>query len=300
MEALLDTTNDFRSGDKETTNNNLATTVPQCIKNIPPTNPSREALTDDQMRLASVGCKNKAFMTLKYPREAKFRIDPHINSQSIGLISFYPAEGAIPDSEGSFGVLKLRGNFPTMRDADNWADNLIRFHDSLSEIDFVYVGQDFPLFVNNEKYTKATREIDIRKTVDDTVRYNQKQKAEREDREIKEIEERQKALLDKTHEKEKNTIFKDLDFYIALRVKRANALMTIDKAEEKKKEAHEVAERTLIEIADLEKEHPDYLEEYMERYKREIEKTGANVTQNPLIKYMNEEESKKKLETIQE
>jgi Family of unknown function (DUF5832) len=300
----FDNTNDFRSADKETTNTNLSNKIPQCMKDIPVADPSREPLTEEQMKLASVGCKNRAFMTLDFPRKAKFRVDPPINGQSIGLISFYPSKNAVPDADGCFGVLKIRGNFPTMRDADNMADTLVRYHDTLSEIDFVHVGRDFPLFINNDMYTKVTREIDIQKTVDDNVRYNKKQQQEREDREIKNIQERQRALLDKTHEKEKETIYRDLDFYITLRVKRANALMTIDEAMKKAKEAEAVAEKTLKEIEEIEQNNPDYAAEYMERYKREVKGIGANIEQNPLISYMKKEDDdrikRQTLETIKE
>ncbi len=272
--------------DQETRNVEVSTQAPQCMLDRQTPDGSRQPLTDSQLRDATTELIKKDFVNLKYPKSLKFRVDPRINGQSIGLISFLPSRGATPDKDGCFGVLKLRGNFPSVEEADNWSENLIRHYDSFSEIDMTYVGRDFPLMANNLMYTATTREIDIRKVVDDVTKSALKAKREQEEREIKEIQERQQKLLNPNHEEEKEKSLDDLDYYVQLRVKKANAQMLIDEANKKIAEAQEVISKSDTEINDMEVNHPDYKEEFMGRYQNALKSVGADASKNPLIQYM--------------
>jgi len=288
----------FRSDD---TRQNIEKTnkVPQCILDRPPMTPDRQPLTDAQLKDAKSQLLNKEYTKLSFPRNMKFRVDPTINGQKFGLISFIPSKGASPDNEGCFGILKLRGNFGTEEDADLMSENLIRNYDSFAEIDVVFVGRDFPLMINNDMYVAQTREIDIRKKIDDVTKSHLKQKKEQEEKEIKEIQERQQKLMDRNHTEEKECSITDLDYYLQLKVKSANAQMTIDQCDSKKKEAQSVYESAEKDIADLDAKFPDYNKEYLARYKLALSNVGANVNDNPLIKYMDKQVSKQ-LETIAE
>jgi hypothetical protein len=75
--------------------------------------------------------------------------------------------------------------------------------------------------------------------------------------------------------------------------------MTIDQCDSKKKEAQLVYESSEKDIADLDAKFPDYNKEYLARYKQALSNVGANVNDNPLIKYMDKQVSKQ-LETIAE
>lgn len=266
--------------------NTLATKPPQVILDQPTPNPNRKELTNDELNDAKKDLLNKQYIRLKYPREQKFRIDPSINGQHIGLISFIPSQHATPDSEGCFGVLKFRGAFPNANEAETWAEKLLREHDTLATIDMVYIGKEFPIMVDNTIYTSTTREIDLRKKVDDIVKSDRNMKLQKEQKEIEEVTARQQKLLDKTHETERETIFNDIEFYTTLRVKKAQALSLIDEAEKRKKEAEEVVASTNEEIDKLDQEFPEYKTQFMQKYEHALQSVGASSTENPLIKYM--------------
>jgi hypothetical protein len=272
--------------DVEKSNTQQATKIPQAILDMPPVNPARKSLTDNQLADAKAECLDKNFVKLKFPREQKFRVDPTIPGQHIGLISFVPSKNATPDSEGCFGVLKFRGAFSNGSEAETYAETLLRDHDTYAEIDMVYIGREFPLLVDNTMYTKTTREIDIRKKIDDVVKADLRQKKEKEQKEIDEVTARQQKLLDKTHETEKNEIFNDLEFYTTLRVKKAQALSLIDEARKRMEEAEEVVKSTNEEIETLDKDNPEYKNEFFAKYENALKSIGSSVDENPLIKYL--------------
>ena len=275
----------FKS-DEDNKNVDRSAKPPQCMLDTQKPNANRQPLKDSELELAKTDLLNKSFVNLQYPRNLKFRVDPRLPGQSIGLVSFLPAKGASPDSEGCFGVLKVRGNFPTAEDAENWSENLIRNYDSFAEIDLVYVGRDFPLMVDNSLYTSSTREIDIRKKVDDVTKSALRTKRENEEKEIKTIQERQQKLLNPVLEEDKEECLDDLDYYTQLKVKKANADMLIDEATKKIQEAKDVSDKTVLEIEKIEAVHPEHKTEYMARYENALKAVGADSSKNPLIKYM--------------
>jgi hypothetical protein len=272
--------------DVEKPNTQQTTKTPQAILDMPVPNPARKSLTDGELKDAKGELLDKNFVKLKFPREQKFRVDPSIPGQHIGLISFQPSKNAVPDADGCFGVLKFRGAFPNGNEAETYAETLLRDHDTYAEIDMVYIGREFPLLVDNTMYTKTTREIDIRKKVDDIVKADLRQKKEKEQKEIEEVTARQQKLLDKTHEAEKDEIFDDLEYYTTLRVKKAQALSLIDEAKKRMEEAQEVVESANKEIENLDKDHPEYKDEFFGKYENALNSIGSSVAENPLIKYL--------------
>ena len=272
--------------DVEKPNTQQSTKTPQAILDMPVPNPSRKVLTDAELKDAKAELLDKNFVKMKFPRDQKFRVDPSIPGQHIGLISFQPSKNATPDSDGCFGVLKFRGAFPNGNEAETYAETLLREHDTYAEIDMVYIGREFPLLVDNTMYTKTTREIDVRKKIDDIVKADLRQKKEKEQKEIEEVTARQQKLLDKTHEVEKDQIFDDLEFYTTLRVKKAQALSLIDEAKKRMEEAEEVVKATNVDIENLDKDHPEYKEEFFAKYENALNSIGSSVADNPLIKYL--------------
>jgi len=272
--------------DVEKPNTQQATKTPQAILDMPSPNPGRKSLTDSELKDAKDELLDKNFVKMKFPREQKFRVDPTIPGQHIGLISFVPSKNATPDEDGCFGVLKFRGAFSNGNEAETYAETLLRDHDTYAEIDMVYIGREFPLLVDNTMYTKSTREIDVRKKIDDIVKADLRQKKEKEQKEIEEVTARQQKLLDKTHEAEKDQIFDDLEYYTTLRVKKAQALSLIDEAKKRMEEAQEVVESANKEIEDLDVNHPEYKEEFFGKYENALKSIGSSVAENPLIKYL--------------
>jgi hypothetical protein len=163
---------------------------------------------------------------------------------------------------------------------------LIRDHDSFSEIDLVRIGVDFPLMSNNEVYTETTREIDIRKKVDEVVKSHLKNKREEETKAMKEIQERREKLLDTSLTNEKDNSVDDMDMYLQLRVKKGQALKMLDDSKVAIESSTDIINKTNVTLEQIEKEHPEYKNDYLERYNRALSAIGANPAQNDIIKYM--------------
>lgn len=86
------------------------------------------------------------FNTKRMERKLKaLYLDPPIREQTYGLFSFVPSPGAKPDDKGEFGLIKLRGGYPTPDDAKMAARKLILETDQIFPIIQVPMGQAFPL-----------------------------------------------------------------------------------------------------------------------------------------------------------
>jgi hypothetical protein len=254
--------------------------APECIKSIP-VDALRDNLTAEQLDSAQ-SLKNINFLRLEFPRTRKVRVDPELNHQRFALISFVPSSGATPDSDGCFGVSKIRGVFSTIEEADEWANNLIRNYDSYAEIDFVPVGKEFPVMADNMVYVRETKEVDVRKILDKTTKEYLDKKREQEKQQIDEIKKRQKELQELPQEEDKNS----LDYYIKLRVKRATSLMRKDEARNVMNQCNHVIDGTGVELNEVEENHPEYAKQYLEQYETALKETGIKPQDNPLIKYM--------------
>lgn len=254
--------------------------APECIKAIP-VDVTRDNLTREQLESAQQ-IKNTQFLQLEFPRTRRVRVDPEINNQRFALISFVPSSGATPDSDGCFGVAKVRGVFPTVDEADEWANNLIRNFDSYAEIDFVPVGREFPVMADNMIYVRETREVDVRKILDKTTKEYLEKKREQEKQQIEEIKQRQKELQELPKEEDKESI----DYYIKLRVKRATSLMRKDEARNVMNQCNHVIDATGVELNEVEEKHPEFAKKYLEQYETALKESGIKPADNPLIKYM--------------
>jgi hypothetical protein len=262
-------------------NLNTKTTAPDCIKSHP-VNTARDPLSADELTAARQTLVHKDFINLQFPRTRKVRSDPELIGQKYALISFIPSAGATPDEDGCFGVAKVRGCFNTVDDADDKSDDLIRNFDSYAEIDVVYVGKEFPVMKNNDVYVKETREVDIRNILDKTTRKYLEEKRKKEKETIDDIKRRQKEIEETPEQEDKES----LDYYIKVRVKRANAMMRKNEANAVIKQCATVIEKTGAELADIEENHPEFTETYLDRYETVLKQSGINPTENPLMSYM--------------
>ena len=62
--------------------------------------------------------------------------------------------------------------------------------------------------------------------------------------------------------------------------------MRQDEAAKVMAQCKKVNEKTNAVLTDIEDKHPEFAEQYLERYENALKESGANVAQNPLIKYM--------------
>ena len=170
-----------------------------------------------------------------------------------------------------------------MEEADEHAQNLVRNYDSYSAIDFVPVGRDFPIMLDNSSYVSETREVDLRNLLDRTTKEFVEKKRQEEKKEIEEIQERQKKLAEAPSNPENPD---DIDYYIQLRVKKATSLMRQEEASKVMAQCKKVNEKTNSLLSDIEEKHPEFAEQYLARYENALKESGIDTTQNPLIKYM--------------
>ena len=108
--------------------------------------------------------------------------DPQIPSQIYSLHSFVPSKGSTPDKNGVYGMVKFRGSFSSIQEANERSEYLIRNVDSYNSILTGYVGRPFPLTNNNKKYCTETNEVDVNKTTDEIVSKDIKSKRDEEKR----------------------------------------------------------------------------------------------------------------------
>jgi hypothetical protein len=233
---------------------------------------NREDLDDNQLDSAR---KELVKNNLLFPRSVKSIHDPVILGQEYGLLSFTPAPNVQPNSNGVYGVFKLRGNFGTLEEAQFYAEKLIRNHDSYNEVHTVRVGQCIPL-TKKAELVEETDVIDLNKDVESIVSTDVKVKRQKEKAEIKSIQEREQQLLKENKEILDGDYKQDpLEQYIMLKVKKAQLMWTL--VETRKRIQTEVVpaiRRAKEEIREMDKEYPEFDQLYYERYKNARESVG--------------------------
>jgi hypothetical protein len=248
-------------------------------------NQGHRNLTEEEVTDALTELNNSKFVS-KFLRVERRYADPVEPMQRIGLISFVPAKGATPNDKGIYGFAKLRGNYPTEQEANERAEVLIRTVDSYHQIYHTYVGRPFPCTVSSD-FSDETSEIDLRKSMTDSVSNSIKQKKNSESQQIKEIEEREKELLEDAKKEEEDPI----DFYTTLRVKKAQVTWTYLETQKKMDQMKETIIKTRDEITKMESEDNGYAEQYFKKYCDARTETGLDnsTNQDTFMKFLVED-----------
>lgn len=232
----------------------------------------RDDLTLKELEYAK---KELVKQNLLFPHSVKSIHDPIIAGQEFGLLSFTPAPDVKPNKNGVYGVFKLRGNFSTLESAQEFAERLIRGHDSYNEIHTVRVGQCIPL-TKKAELVEEVDSIDLNKEVETIVSNDVKAKRQKEKTEIKTIQEREQTLLKENKEILEGTYQQDpLDQYIMLKVKKAQLMWTL--VETRKRIQNEIIpsiRKTKKDIEEMEVLNPEFPNQYFERYKNARESVG--------------------------
>jgi len=269
-------------GDKTFKEDNKAT-EPVCMKDMPVPDPVKESLTATEYKAAK---KDLVKSIAHYKRSRKERNDPPITGQVFCVHSFTPSATAVPDKDGCYGVMKCRGNFANLRDADEKCEFLIRNIDSVSENLISHVGREFPVTLRSD-FVEETKEIDVNKKVAEINEEHVRKQKDKEQKEIEDIQNRERTLLEESkHDKQMDS--KTVDYYTTQRVKLANLKMARDNAIAKSKEYIASADKTEAEIAELDEAHPSFKEQYMKVYFDSLNRAGIDTNKNPLIQYMSE------------
>lgn len=251
---------------------------------------------------------NKTGFVRKWPSVERFVTDPKFEQQKFCLHSFVPSAGAKPDSDGIYGFFKCRGTFPTIDTMNQRAETVIREIDSHHELYHGLVGAPLPFSLNPD-YCEETEDIDIKNKAVETVSNSVADSREKDRRTIKELKQREQQLLEDTNmvfdsktksnrpmnekelaEKEKkmsseDRAEKELDDYIAARVKRATYLFTLVETKKKTDKIKKNFENVDAALKDIDAANPQLLEKYLDKYKKERERVGLE-DNNTFIEYL--------------
>ena len=246
-----------------------------------------QPLTSEQTEEALKELNNTSF-TDKFPRVDRTYADPILPMQYIGLISFVPSKGATPNENGVYGFAKLRGNFATEIEASERAEFLIKNTDSYNTIYHSYVGRPFPI-TSSSKFSAETSEVDIRKETTKTISENIRQKKRDEEKEIREIKEKEERLLEETRQGELDPY----ENYITLKVKKAQITFTYLEHQKKMAELKNIIIKTRESLVEMDEEYPEFQKSYFEKYMKAREDAGikedSEKANENFIKYLVED-----------
>ncbi len=267
----------------DTQKNGLAKNEPECMANRNNVDVCRDPLTREQLDVAKEELLSHSFTKLTFPKTQRLRNDPPIPQQNFTVLCFTPSKEAVPDKDGCFGVLKVRGCFDTEKSADEHCEHLIRNVDSYNENYIAYVGKDFPICADNDKFCDSTKEVDIRAKLDNVTTDKIRNERAKEKQEMTEIQERHRQLLSDVKTEKK---YDDLEFYTSLRTKLAQARMMKEEYEKKLKELEKTLKKTKQDIYDLDGLYPEYQIQFETQYKTALDAIGGDTRGNKMLEYM--------------
>ena len=209
--------------------------------------------------------------------------DPGIPGQKYSLHSFIPSKTAVPDENGIFGMLKIRGTYSTIEETLEKSEDLIKNHDSYHKIYTGFVGKPMPV-TESSKFSFKINEIDIQKEISKTIRNDIKAKREIEKREVDEIRGRERLLKEEIEQEATDPYEK----YTCLCVKRAQTIWGYFEHKKKMNELLEVFQKTVVEIETMDEEDDDYKNKYFDRYKEARVRAGIPEDKNDtsFMKYL--------------
>lgn len=227
-------------------------------------NTSEPPLTNDQTRHALVSQYDNTSISL-FPRVERKYADPAITNQNYALVSFVPSKEAKPDSDGCYGMMKIRGVFPTIEEADERAEYIVKNVDSYQSILTTFVGRPFPLIPHDaEKYGAKLNKIDVNKKTEEVISKDIKAKREQDNKEVAEIREREEKL--KQDVKVEMEDLPSEEMYTTLRVKRSQLIYTYMENIKKMRELKELIYNTDKEIQVMDANDSTLIEQYHQRY----------------------------------
>ena len=259
-------------------------------------NQANIVLSEEQVNEAMKELNNIAFVE-RFPRIDRTYADPPVNLQNYGLISFTPARGAKPNENGVYGFAKLRGNYATEMEANQRAEFLIRTVDSFHQIYHTFVGRPFPLTLDS-KYSATVAEVDIRKEASQSISDSVKEKKEEEKRNVDDIHQREKNLLEEAKRDEVDPF----ENYITMRVKKAQLSWTFLEHITKMREIAGIIANVGNEINTMEATDATFKTRYFDKYVEARKASGINSSkeemENNWMKFMVEDAVLPSVETL--
>jgi hypothetical protein len=223
----------------------------------------------------------------KFPQIEKIWSDPPLFNQLYCSVSFVPAKGAKPDSEGLYGILKVRGTFPNEQDRDAYADKLINEFDSYHEIYHGFTGQPLPLVHgDDDRYVLETDYVALKKRVQQEISDEVLERRKLETKRLEEAKERAKNLQEKEKRAIENNEVDHEEKYTRLRVKRANLIFSLYEMLKQSKKYKDTLLQTIEMINKMDLEFPQFQTTFYDNYKRAAEEVGIPDEKNYIIRYL--------------
>ena len=220
------------------------------------------SLTDNETQLAM---QDLNVNLTNYPKLERMYADPPIIGQKYSLVSFIPSADATPDKDGVYGMIKTRGNFDTVSEANQKAEFLVQNVDSYHKIYHCFTGRPFPA-TNSSKFSNETAEVDVRKKITTVINDDIKQQKADENKVINEIKDRERELLEESKRAKEGIPDDPLDEYTKQRVKYAQLVWTYKETQKRLEKVQEVIVKTRETLAEMDNSNPDYIEKYREKY----------------------------------
>lgn len=225
------------------------------IREFLPNTNSSVALTDNQV---AEGFVDLVKVVKHLPKLNRRYIDPPIQGQKFGLVSFIPAKGAKANEKGFYGYVKLRGNYDNNHDYSNRIDDIIRNVDSTNHIHVCHVGTPVPLVT--EGYAEKVDEIEIKEEVEKDISTNVRTRAKEDRKEMEEIEERAEALKRDVVEPDPE------EAYNAKRTKLAVLRWTLKEHLKKIEEIKKLRDSCVRELVKESADNPNWEKNHLDRY----------------------------------
>ena len=211
--------------------------------------------------------------------------DPAITNQKIVLVSFTPSKNATPDKDNIYGMMKVRGVFATEQEANEHSEMLIRNVDSLHEIYHAWVGRPFPV-TTATGYEKEIKSIDIRKKTVDMISEDILSRRRDDEKELKDIQEKEKRLLEESKKAQANEPLDAFDGYITEQVKRAQLIWTYKETKKKMEQIRDILKTSNVTIREMEETNPEYMDRYREKYMAARREAGIKDDDDSFIRYL--------------
>lgn len=247
----------------------------------------KAALTDQETLLAMTELVDGTALTT-FPRHERGLADPDIPNQLITLFSFVPCKGATPDEDGFYGFAKIRGTYPTLEEANERAEDLIRNVDSYHKIYYTYTGRPFPC-TTSSNFSKDKTEVDIRKKGALTISQSIKRQKEADQAAIESVQKRKEELLKDTTQRDPNEE-EDLEKeYTELKVKTAHLTYTYLEHQKMLDTIKPLILKARERVAEINLIDASIAKTYKDRYMKARRQVGLPDDDQSFIKYLNED-----------
>lgn len=222
---------------------------------------------------------------ISFTQVDRYYADPPLLNQKVTLVSFVPAKGATPDKDNIYGMMKVRGTFATEEEANQRAEFLIRNVDSYHEIFHALVGRPFPV-TTADHFASSIKSIDIRKKTTELISEDILSKKRQEKMEMEDIQDREKKLLEESKRAQEGLPIDPFDEYITENVKRAQLVWTFHETRKKMLQMRSTFEKATVRIRELDQLHPDFVNQYEQKYMEARRASGIADDNDSFIKYL--------------